>query len=222
MEHREDEDNGGVVSNIDRPQDNLDLMQSPDDSLQLDEYRYDRTRGAGTSSSLLRAPSLETAGSTSSIPISGDDRVVSNIDRLQDNLDLMYARAEVGVITVSDAGAGLGFINSGHHFHENRMTDAWSDVRRSASRQYIAIAKSAESDSGKTSRLTALLRREQNHSLLGCFRGEGQWHGHGAEAHFEGAPNWTVVIAKLESFSELLRLSEHDCTPARTGADAGV
>ena len=100
MEHREDEDNGGVVSNIDRPQDNLDLMQSPDDSLQLDEYRYDRTRGAGTSSSLLRAPSLETAGSTSSIPISGDDRVVSNIDRLQDNLDLMYARAEVGVVVV--------------------------------------------------------------------------------------------------------------------------
>ena len=139
MEHREDEDNGGVVSNIDRPQDNLDLMQSPDDSLQLDEYRYDRTRGAATSSSLLRAPSLETTGSTSSIPISGDDRVVSN-------LDLMYARAEVGVITVSDAGGGLGFINSGYHFHENRMTDAWSDVRRSASRQYIEIAKSAKKD----------------------------------------------------------------------------
>ena len=67
----------------------------------------------------------------------------------------------------------------------------------------IAIAKSAESDSGKTSRLTALLRGENN-SLLECFRGEGQWHGHGPEAHFEGAPNWRVVIAKLESCSEHL------------------
>jgi hypothetical protein len=67
----------------------------------------------------------------------------------------------------------------------------------------IAIAKSAESDSGKTSRLTALLRGENN-SLLECFRGEVQWHGHGPEAHFEGAPNWRVVIAKLESFSEHL------------------
>ena len=47
------------------------------------------------------------------------------------------------------------------------------------------------------SRLTALLRQEGNHSLLEFFRGEGQWHGHGAEAHFEGAPNWSVVIAKL-------------------------
>ncbi len=73
--------------------------------------------------------------------------------------------------------------------------------------EYIAIAKSAESDSGKTSRLTVLLREEQNQSLLECFRDEGQWHGHGAEAHFEGAPNWRVVIAKLESFSELLRMS---------------
>jgi hypothetical protein len=63
--------------------------------------------------------------------------------------------------------------------------------------EYIAIAKSAESDSGKTSRLTALLRQEENHSLLECFRGEGKWHGHGVEAHFEGAPNWKVVIAKL-------------------------
>ena len=79
---------------------------------------------------------------------------------------------------------------------------------------HIAIAKSAESDSGKKSRLTALLLWEENQSLLECFRGEGQWHGHGAEAHFEGAPNWRVVIAKFESFSEMLRLSEHDCTPA--------
>jgi hypothetical protein len=63
--------------------------------------------------------------------------------------------------------------------------------------EYIAISKSAESDSGKTSCLTALLLQEENHSLLECFRGEGQWHGHGAEAHFEGAPNWKVVIAKL-------------------------
>jgi hypothetical protein len=63
--------------------------------------------------------------------------------------------------------------------------------------KYIDIAKSTDSDSGKTSRLTALLRQEENHSLLECFRGEGQWHGHGAEAHFEGAPNWKVVIAKL-------------------------
>ena len=80
-----------------------------------------------------------------------------------------------------------------------QRTDAWSDVRRSASRQYIEIAKSAESDSGKTSILTALLHQEENHGLLECFRGEGQWHGHGTEAHFEGAPNWRVVIAKLES-----------------------
>jgi hypothetical protein len=63
--------------------------------------------------------------------------------------------------------------------------------------EYIAIAKSEDSDSGKTSRLTALLRQEENLSLLECFRGEGQWHGHGAEAHFEGAPDWEVVIAKL-------------------------
>jgi hypothetical protein len=40
--------------------------------------------------------------------------------------------------------------------------------------EYVAIAKSAESDSGKTSRLTALLRQEENNSLLECFRGEGQ------------------------------------------------
>ena len=80
-----------------------------------------------------------------------------------------------------------------------QRTDAWSDVRRSASRQYIEIAKSAESDSGKTSILTALLCQEENHSLLECFRGEGQWHGHGPEAHFEGAPNWRVVIAKLDT-----------------------
>jgi hypothetical protein len=70
--------------------------------------------------------------------------------------------------------------------------------------EYIAIAKSAESDSGKTSCLTALLRLEENQSLLECFRGEGQWQGHGAEAHFEGAPNWRVLIAKLESFSQHL------------------
>ncbi len=63
--------------------------------------------------------------------------------------------------------------------------------------EYIAIANSAVSDSDKTSRLTALLRQEENHSLLECFRGEGQWHGHGVEAHFEGAPNWKVVIAKI-------------------------
>jgi hypothetical protein len=70
--------------------------------------------------------------------------------------------------------------------------------------EYITIAKSTESDSGKTSCLTALLRREENQSLLACFRGEGKWHGHGAEAHFEGAPNWEVVIAKLESFPQHL------------------
>ncbi len=83
---------------------------------------------------------------------------------------------------------------------------------------YIAIAESAESDSGKMLCLTAFLREEQNNSLLECFRGEGQWHGHGAEAHFEGAPNWEVVIAKLKSFSELLRMSEHDRSPAAGSA----
>jgi hypothetical protein len=88
--------------------------------------------------------------------------------------------------------------------------------------EYIAIAKSAESDSGKTSFLTALLRREENQSLLECFRGEGQWHGHGTEAHFDGDPNWRVVFAKFESFSELLRMSDYECTPGRFGADAGV
>ena len=40
--------------------------------------------------------------------------------------------------------------------------------------EYVAIAKSADSDSGKTSRLTALLRQEENNSLLECFRDKGQ------------------------------------------------
>ena len=93
--------------------------------------------------------------------------------------------------------------------------------------EYIAIAKSAESDSGKTSRLTALLRQDENHSLFECFRGEGQWHGHGAQAHFEGAPNWKVVIAKLESFSqhlsrELIDKAHSYTAPPATDADDGT
>jgi hypothetical protein len=82
-------------------------------------------------------------------------------------------------------------------------TDA-DDATAGRLREHIAISKSAQSDSGKTSSLTALLLQEENQSLLECFRGEGQWHGHGAEAHFEGAPNWRVVIAKLESLSQHL------------------
>ncbi len=95
-------------------------------------------------------------------------------------------------------------------------TDA-DDATADRMLDYIAI-ESAENDSGKTSCLTAFLREEENNSLLECFRGEGQWHGHGAEAHFEGAPNWEVVIAKLKSFSELLRTSEHDRSPAAGSA----
>ncbi len=64
--------------------------------------------------------------------------------------------------------------------------------------EYIAVAKSTESYCAKKSRLTTLLRQEENHSKF--------------EAHFEGTPNWRVVIAKIESFSELLRLSEHECS----------
>ena len=112
---------------------------------------------------------------------------------------------------VEDRGVALSreLIDEAQSLTAPPVTDA-DDATADRMCEYIAIAKSADSDSGKTSRLTALLRQEENDSLLECFRGEGQWHGHGAEAHFEGAPNWTVVIAKLESFSELLRLSEHD------------
>ena len=46
--------------------------------------------------------------------------------------------------------------------------------------------------------VTVLHRQEENHSTF--------------EVHFEGTPNWRVVIAKIESFSELLRLSEHECS----------
>jgi hypothetical protein len=74
--------------------------------------------------------------------------------------------------------------------------------------KYIAIAKSADIDSSKTKSLTALLRQEENDSLLECFRGEGQWHGHGTEAHFEGAPDWKVVVAKLERLAATT--SSHD------------
>jgi len=85
-----------------------------------------------------------------------------------------------------------------------------------ADHTYIAIAKSAESDSVKTSCLTALLLQEENQSLLECFRGEGQCHGHGTEAQFEGAPNWRVVIAKLESFSQHLL----ECDPTTSFGEA--
>jgi hypothetical protein len=38
--------------------------------------------------------------------------------------------------------------------------------------------------------------------------------GAGLTAPFVGATNWRVVIAKVESLSELLHMSEHDYTPA--------
>ncbi len=99
---------------------------------------------------------------------------------------------------------------------ENVATDA-DDATADRMWEYIAIAKSAELDSGKTSCLTALLLQEENQSLLECFRGEGQWHGHGAEAHFEGAPNWMVVLAKLESFSQHLSRKLIDEAQSLTG-----
>jgi hypothetical protein len=86
--------------------------------------------------------------------------------------------------------------------------------------KYIAISKSAESDSCKTSCLTALLLQEENQSLLECFRGEGKWHGHGAEAHFEGAPNWLDVIAKLESFSQSSLSRRTLATPESTDSSS--
>jgi hypothetical protein len=88
---------------------------------------------------------------------------------------------------------------------------------------YVDIAKNTTlSESERTTRLTELLRKEQNEKLLACFKGKGKWHGNGETAHFKSTPLWEFVIANLENTFEQERRMATEANPLHRLAAAAA
>jgi len=81
---------------------------------------------------------------------------------------------------------------------EDRIGQKGTTAQKSGSKT-LKLAELRVESHERINRLSEFLREEKDQKLVGCFRGEGKWKGHGEAAAFEEAPNWCKVLAKLKS-----------------------